>query len=214
MACHRQAAGGLGGTRLEGKPRDQPEQQRRPQQRRHGPGRDQHRPEAAQGLQQQIGGRQQQGAEDRCPQQPLAELPHPQQSHHGRRRQPDETYQPHHAHHTGGDEDREPKSGKTQLLEGDPQTAGTGIVQLQHAQGADQQGGQGPSHQQPRQQVEDAAPAVLGQGAAAPHQQALELLLEEQQQPHADGRQIEVDHQAGEYDNHRVELATPGQGKH
>ena len=76
---------------------------------------------------------------------------------------PMKAYQPHHAHHAGGDEDREPQAREAQLLEGDPQTTGAGIVQLQHTKGADQQGGQGPGQQQPRQQVADTAPAVLGQ---------------------------------------------------
>ena len=213
MAGQLQGGVRLRRTLLDTKTRDQPEQQRRPQQGRHGAGRDQHRPEPAQGLQQQIGGRQQQGAEDGRPQQPLGQFSDPQQPHHGGRRQPDKTDQPHHAHHAGGDEDREAEAGESQVLERDPQAASAGIVQLQHCQRAHQHRRQHRGQQQPWQQIADAAPAVLGQRSAPPHQQPFELLLEEQQQSHADGGQIEVYHQPCKNDDHGIELTAPSQGE-
>ncbi len=214
VAGHQQGGIRLRRARLDTQARDQPQQQWRSQQGRHGSGRDEHRAAAAQGLQQQIGGRQQQSAQHRRPQQPQGQFSHPQQAHQGGRRQPDEADQPHHAHHAGGDEHRQPQSGETQVLKGDPQTTGTGIIQLQHRQRAYQYRGQHASQQQAGQQVAHPAPAVLHQRSTAPHQQAFQLLLKEQQEPHADGRQIEVDHQPGKDDDHRIELATPGQGKH
>ena len=154
-------------TLLDTKTRDQPEQQRRPQQGRHGAGRDQHRPEPAQGLQQQIGGRQQQGAEDGCPQQPLGQFSDPSSRTMAGAASPIKPISPTTLTTQAVMKTARPRPANLRCLR-DPQAASAGIVQLQHCQRAHQHHRQHRGQQQPWQQIADAAPAVLGQ-RSAPH---------------------------------------------
>ena len=133
MTCHHQP-GGRPGSGLEGEARDQPEQQRRPSRAVMAPvgiSTGQKRVRDCSSRSVAASSR----APAPVPTAGVGRAASPQHAHHDGGRQADETDQPHYAHHAGGDEDREAEAGESQVLEGDPQAAGAGIVQLQHCQG-------------------------------------------------------------------------------
>ena len=190
----------------------QPQQQRRANQRRDRTGRDFH-PYPRQPEDHLVRKPEDQGTNQRGEDQPGEQTARPEHFCQQRREQADKTDDADRIHQQGADDNRQRQRRQTGQRQRQTEVARHAIVQPHQGKRAQQQQGQQHAAEQLRPQTLNDAPVGLCQRPGAPEEHALQLVMMEDHQQLVDRAAVEAHHQPGEDQRHRREAFTPGHAK-
>jgi hypothetical protein len=106
------------------------------------------------------------------------------------------------------------QGGEPDQRHGKPEASRVIVVQRQQGERAHQQRGGKHAESQPRREKARGHPVLLAQRAAAPDEQAGEIMAVEQREHRGQRAAIQAHHHAGQHHGERREPPVPGQAEH